>query len=320
VDPLQAARLRQEIQRWISPPGGDRSGRIAGRQISRLLWALDDANPRDDLMLSALAEAQCARHLLACGCTLQFEFPTASGRHADFRVEREGVVFYLHIKRLWTGRPRLADLPAALAAIERLPRPVSIAVRWCEHASAAALATIERQVSEFALQASAGDEHIVRDAEGAWLASARILAPTLGTHATVRSDEGDADAAAVTRAQRLLRRAFGQFMPGSPNVVWVVGDGPASAAALETALLGTVVERWDRFPPRGHRVAHGRADDGFWTRGQYAGCDLVAWLPMTDGEPPRLWRREEAQAAPGVDRIVHDALALGDPGYSSPTA
>ena len=60
---------------------------------------------------------------------------------------------------------------------------------------------------------------------------------------------------------------------------------------MENALLGTVIERWDRFPPRGHRVAHGRAEDGFWSRGQYEMSTLVAWFPIDASAPARVWER-----------------------------
>ena len=86
-------------------------------------------------------------------------------------------------------------------------------------------------------------------------------------------------------------------MPGSANVICVASDTAAACEAVETALLGSVIERWDRFPPRGHRVAHGRADDGFWSGGQCEMSSVVCWFPVDGSAPARVWQRA-APAAP----------------------
>ena len=105
----------------------------------------------------------------------------------------------------------------------------------------------------------------------------------------------------MPRVQRLLRKAYSQFMPGETNVVCLASDSAGALEAVETALLGTVVERWDRFPPRGQRVAHGRAEDGFWTRGQFAESELVSWFPVDSAVPACTWER------PGGTPTARDA-------------
>lgn len=275
----------------------------------RLVRALESAQPREDLHLSALAEAQFARKMLHAGCTLEFETATPSGRHADFKVELGETRFYVHIKRLWVSDAgEMEEIPAVLRRLEEVAHPVTVNVSWDASAPAPELTRMAVEAREFALQASVGDEMVVRDRDGSWVGRLRVAAPHTGSHVVVMADDAGASEAAISRAQRLLRRAFGQFMPGAPNVVCVVGDGPASAAALETALLGTVVERWDRFPPKGHRVAHGRAPDGFWTAGQYEGCDVVVWLPISDAQVARIWRRFDSVADVAVDDVLQTAL------------
>lgn len=289
-------------------------GRIAGRQVSRLLRALDDPSASEDLHLSALAEAQFARHMLNAGCTLEFEAPTPSGRSADFRVERDGISFYVHIKRLWVGNHEPARaMPDEFALIEQVERPLLLGVRWNSDATAGQRTRIANDMHEFATQASVGDELAVRDESGELLGSCRVLAPHAGTHVALRADYDTEEDAAIPRAQRVLRRAFSQFMPGALNVICVVGDGVASEHALETALLGSMVERWDLFPPRGKRVAHGRAHDGFWARGQFNGCDLVAWLPIDDHDATaRVWVREDATVDRRAERIMRESLGASD--------
>lgn len=271
---------------------------------------------RNEAHLSALAEAAFARRMLRAGCTLQKETPTPSGRHADFHIRHPQASFYVHIKRLWVNLPtEQPALPAPLCALHDIPRGVDLALTWDGGASPQAIEEMAVQVREFARQASVGDEFLARDHEGVQLGRCRIVGAHPGTHARVQAGDLSAMDEAVPRAQRLLRRAFSQFMPGAPNVICVVGDNPASHAALEVALLGTMTERWDRFPPRGHRVAHGRAPDGFWAHGRYESCHLACWMPLQDDQPGHLWRREGSTGETDVEEVMRLALR----GYS-PTA
>lgn len=301
--PIDVARLRAEILAWMSPPGGDHGGRVAGRQIRRLIEALERPSAREDLFLSSVAEAVLARRLLEAGCTIDFERPTSGGRHADFHVRAEGDEFYVHVKRI--ALPPSGDaarpLPPALADLAGIERPVAVALRWEPGAGPEDLATLRESLDAFVRQASVGDELVARADDGRWLGAARIVAPRASGGVELRTG-GDAGwEAAVPRVQRLLRKAYSQFMPGETNVVCLASDSAGALEAVETALLGTVVERWDRFPPRGQRVAHGRADDGFWSRGQFSESEAVSWFPVDAAAPARTWER------PGGSPSARDA-------------
>ena len=52
---------------------------------------------------------------------------------------------------------------------------------------------------------------------------------------------------------------------------------------------------------RGQRVAHGRAEDGFWSRGQFAESELVSWFPVDSAVPACTWER------PGGTPTARDA-------------
>jgi hypothetical protein len=304
--PVDVQRLREEILAWMTPPAGDRGGRIAGRQIRRLVEALERPSGREDVFLSSVAEAVLARRLLESGCRLDVEHPTAAGRHADFRVRCDGTDFFVHVKRIASpsAAGEAAALPEALLPVTRIARPVSVTVRWAPSSGAADLDALREALEPFVRQASVGEELVARRDDGGWIGSARIAAPSAGTHAVLRTGADAEWESAIPRVQRLLRKAYVQFMPGAVNAVCIVSDGAGALDAVETALLGTVVERWDRFPPRGHRVAHGRADDGFWSRGQYEMSDLVAWMPLDAAAPARVWER-----APGPLRDAERAAA-----------
>ena len=306
--PIDVRRLREEILSWMTPPSADRGGRVAGRQIRRLVEALDEPSGREDRFLSTVAEAVLARRLLEAGCAIDIERLTAGGRHADFYVRASNSVeCWVHVKRV--GAPHAMEpstpLPAVLSQLSATKRPVSIAVRWSPTAGDAQLLTLRNALEPFVREASVGDEVVVRAEDGAWLGAARIVAPTAEGTVTVRTGIDAGWEAAIPRVQRLLRKAYSQFMPGAVNVICIASDSPAAYDAVETALLGTIIERWDRFPPRGHRVAHGRAEDGFWARGQYEMSSLVAWFPVDGSAPAHIWER----APHGTPHVRDGAVA-----------
>lgn len=141
--------------------------------------------------------------------------------------------------------------------------------------------------------------------------SARILGPVPGGRLRIVPVGGGELDARISRFRRLLRRAHGQFLPEHPNLILfgTLAARPAAANlyALEAALLGTQVERWDRFPRKGHRVAHGRADDGFWHGRRHERSDFAGWFSAASdaGEEPGGWWDRESLAedrggAPGA--------------------
>jgi hypothetical protein len=306
--PIDTARLREEILAWMSPPPGDAGGRIAGRQIRRLIEALEHPSAREDAFLAAVAEAELARRLLVHGCSLAVEAPTAGGKHADFLVTHGDSRLYLHVKRLGVGVPAESTLPAELHALESITRPVAVVVRAAP-LDGARTARLAAALEPFVREASVGEEIAVRDEDGTWLGAARIAAPVAGTHCVLRGGPDAERDGAVPRVQRLLRKACTQFMPGATNVICIASDSDAGAEAVDTALLGSFIERWDAFPPRGQRVAHGRADDGFWAGGHFPESTVVCWMPVRRGSPGRVWVRPGARpAAERAAALVRDAL------------
>jgi len=309
--PIDVRRLREEILSWMTPPTADRGGRVAGRQIRRLVEALDEPSGREDRFLSTVAEAVLARRLLEAGCSIDIERLTAGGRHADFYVRAATVECWVHVKRV--GAPHAiestAPLPPILKGLSLINRPVAIAVRWSPTAGDEQLQTLRNALDPFVREASVGDEIVVRAEDGAWLGAARIVAPIADGTVSVRTGIDAGWEAAIPRVQRLLRKAYSQFMPGAVNVICIASDSPAAYDAVETALLGTIIERWDRFPPRGHRVAHGRAEDGFWARGQYEMSSLVAWFPVDGSAPARIWERAPHGTPHARDGAVASLMA-----------
>ncbi len=248
-----------------------------------------------------LAEAMVGRHLLAAGSEVAFEVPTPAGRTCDFRVGSGEQVFYLHVKRLaGRVRDRTLTITSRLRELEQDRRPCTASIRWRPDADDAAMLRLVAEAERFLLRASIGDELTVRDpVGGAEIGGVRIIGPGAGSRVTLVIGLPDGLGVAVPRVRRLLERAEAQFMPRATNVVLIAVEVPADRELVREALLGSHEERWDAFPPRGRRVAVGRAADGFWSGRRHAESRAAGWFVF---EPDRPLSVElEFRGSPSVD-------------------
>jgi hypothetical protein len=258
------------------------------------------------------AEAMVARQLLARGCELRFEVPTPQGKRCDFEVRHQGTTFYLHVKRLDADRPmrspgKLMAASSRLRALERISRPYIVQVRWHEQLSADQIKQLVAKAKEFILGARVGDEMTARDDHGRELGGVRIIAPWNGSHVnvTIGLPSGFIDQA--PRFRRLMHRAYQQFMPRALNLILIGSGHEDDLIDFESALLGSHIERWDAFPPRGKRVAHGRAADGFWNGQRHTESRYVGWFesaPERDEIDARVWIRNESTGDEDMKELV----------------
>lgn len=259
------------------------------------------------------AEALIARHLRSRGCTLQFEVPTPLDRRADFEVSRDGVRFCLHLKRLDTDRParRHLVISSRLRVLERIRRPYIVQVRWHEGLSDDQMQLLVQQAEPFIEQGHVGDEMVARDHDGREIGGVRILAPHPGQdggeHVNVAIGLPTGFIDLSPRMRRLLRRAHDQFMPKVANVIVLASSHDEDVADFDAALLGSHIERWDQFPPRGRRVAHGRAPDGFWHGRRFDDSSQAVWMkfdPRADDFRRRLYVRKETPSDDPVTALL----------------
>ncbi len=280
----------------------------ADPELGRVLWALENHSSRK-AFFDTYAEAVVARHLIQHGCEVRFEVPTPTGRRSDFEVRSRRHRFYLHLKRLDTdvaSHHRLS-VPARLRSLERINRPYVVQVRWHEGSTTAQLQRLVTQAGEFIAGAHIGDEMIARDDDGREIGGVRIIAPSPDQHVTVTIGLPDGFIDQAPRFRRLIHRAHQQFMPKETNVVVICSGHEDDVADFESALLGSHIERWDAFPPRGRRVAHGRAADGFWSDHRNADSRHACWFRLDAAAPalqPRLWTRDESPTGDGLDALL----------------
>src|SRR5206468_9817832 len=104
------------------------------------------------------------------------------------------------------------------------------------------------------------------------------------------------------------QRAYQQFMPRATNVIMICSGHVDDEADFETALLGSHIERWDAYPPRGKRAAHGRANDGFWHGQRFSESKFAGWFCFAPDQAEarmRLWSRDNMP----IDAAMKDLLA-----------
>jgi hypothetical protein len=284
-----------EIASWpVSQPG-----------LRRLVSHLEATAGRN-AFLDRFAEAMVARHLVSRGCALRAEVPTPAGKTADLEVAPAGggdPPFFLHVKRLNTDRPfrRRLTVSSRLRSLERILRPYVVSIHLRDEVSDQQVRRFVASATQFIRHARVGDELMVHDEHtGAEIGGCRIVAPCEGGHVNLAIGLPTGFIDESPRMQKLMRRAYRQFMPRGLNVILIGSSHPRDADDFESALLGSHVERWDAFPPQGRRIASGRAADGFWSGRQFADSLAAGWFlfnPRAEGLQSRLWIREGAGAA-----------------------
>jgi hypothetical protein len=320
---LNPAVLR-DVAAWNQRGGG----------LARLHGHLE-ATLNEKAFFDRWAEAMVARHLLHCGGEIETELQTPSGRTADLHVRLPGAGraaaaaphsratagagegFYIHVKRLNTDRPfrRRLAVSSRLRSLERINRPYVVSIHLEEGAGDEQVRRFVTSATEFIRHARIGDELMVHDdRSGEAIGGCRIVAPYEGTHVNLALGLPSGFIDEAPRMQKLMRRAYLQFMPRAWNVIMIGSPHPQDAADFESALLGSHVERWDTFPPRGRRIAHGRAEDGFWSQRRFAESSAAAWFlfhPRAEHLDARLWVREDGRQDEAMIATLRTLLHRG---------
>lgn len=284
-----AASLEDSIESAMPRAGGATSGGLVDATTHRLA--------------GRLVEAAFGLRLLRQGFEVEREVRGPRGRTCDFVARRDGVTFAFHLKQVeWMhGTGAIDPISSRIErSLERVRRGWIVGWRRRADLDPDAVASLVAVAREFILGAGVGEEFRSLDARGRELAAARILAPrSSGTVRLIRLESLDLEER-VDRLRRLLNKAALQFLPRATNVI-VFGiptprPTPDLEVALDASLFGTIVERWDRFPPRGERVAHGRAGDGFWEGARVPDSRLAGWfsaVASTRALPGGWWSRTE---------------------------
>lgn len=264
--------------------------------------------------LDSFAEALVALNARRCGCSIEVEVPTPSGKTCDLLLQRDGVKLYVHVKRLGVSKPRKRRLKISsrLRILEQIEKPWVVKIRWHEELQDDSMQYYVIQAASFIETARLGDEHVVRNSDGVELGGVKIVAPhdEKNVSLVIGLPSGFVDE--TPRIDRLLHRAQKQFMPKEANIILVCTPHKEGAGDVENALFGSHIERWDAHPAKGERVAHGRSADGFWQSNQMAESQMTGWFwlaPMHDEYQGKLWLREGCSVSSTTVALAKDIFA-----------
>ncbi|MCH2133365.1 MAG: hypothetical protein MK116_06405 [Phycisphaerales bacterium] len=247
--------------------------------------------------MDACAEAIVADQFDRQGCELAVEVPTPNGKSCDLRVRRDGLEFFVHIKRLHSARrSRRIRISPRLRVLEGIRRPWLVRVRWADGLSDADMQELVVRCSDFLHHARVGDELTVRSEQGRELGGIRVVAPWEGKTVSLAIGLPEGFQERGERIRRLMDRATRQFMPKSTNIVLVATPYADDLADFDSALLGSNVEQWDAARAPGQRVNWGRAEDGFWQGRAREMSRVMGWFrfrPLAEGLQCTLRFRDE---------------------------
>ncbi len=266
-------------------------------------------------------EACFGARAIELGCEVEREVPGPEGRTCDFLLRKGDLALAVHLKRLEAiGEVPPPPLAAWERAIEQMPRGLVASIRRPHRLPERTTRWLAPRLREFLEHARVGEERLFRDDDDRPVAQVRIVGPNdAGRVRIVPASTTDLDAR-VVRFRRLLRRAYRQFLPGVENLVLFgtvrATADPEARIALADALLGTPMERWDRFPMLGDRVAHGRGTDGFWESKRHAASRLAGWFAAESAaatEAGRWWLRPREHPADTMLGFVHEVVGPPEP-------
>ncbi len=281
-------------------------GRLGDLDRRTLEHRFDAAN-RPARRDAVRGEIEVVVRFLGLGARVSTEITGPEGPPVDLRVTLDELTFAVHVKRLGRAPAPGKPVPAAFESLQDVPRPYIAGIEW--HGDEPA-PNARNDARDFLLAARLGDRCLLRDVHDRPAGTIELLAPTgeIDGHLEVRSIGDPLVAAAfVDRAGRHLRRAYRQFAPGIENVIVLAGGGATAGDLVDLALLGGHVERWDRLPRIGQRVAHGRDDRGLWTGRRYDRSRIVAWCPLVIRQG-RVWTRESGDPPAAVVNAVSRAM------------
>jgi hypothetical protein len=281
-------------------------GRLGDLDRRTLEHRFDAAN-RPARRDAVRGEIEVVVRFLQLGARVSTEITGPEGPPVDLRVMLGDLTFAVHVKRLGPAPAPGRPVPTAFESLQDLPRPYVAGIEW--HGGEPAENACD-DAREFLFAARLGDRCLLRDVDDRSAGTIELLAPTGEVDGRLRlKSMGDplAAAAFVERAGRHLRRAYRQFAPGMENVIVLAGGGATAGELVDLALLGGHVERWDRLPRVGQRVAHGRDDRGLWTGRRYDRSRIVAWCPLVIREG-RVWTREGVDPPANVVTAVRRAI------------
>jgi hypothetical protein len=278
-------------------------------ELGKLVSRLDKSS--GEQLFDTYAEVLVARHLLRQQCCLRVEVCAPSRRSADFEVLRDGLSFFVHVKRLATdgATRKQLDISMRVRSLEKVMRPLvaSLSFRWDLRDDEMQL--FVKQAKAFLKRGIAGQRTVIKKADGAELGECTIEREWSGDHVKLMIvDHAVRSSDSFSRPHKCLSKAYKQFMPNAVNVILVTRGWSEDTEDFESALLGT--ERATVLPD-GTVEKIERLKDGFWSKQEHPESQVAGWIdpfPSLEGFRSTVWWRSRDRWDPVLERLIAEAL------------
>ena len=263
--------IKDELDAWRADPE-------LAKLHDRLLSHNDDQK-----FLDTCAEVMLARHLQHSGCSIRVEVPNEEGRGADLVARNASMTFAVHIKRLNTDQAmqKQLNISERLRDLEKIARSVYVSVSLDHDLTDVEMQRFVAEVKRFVAKADIGDSMGVRDGTGQKLGTCTIVRSWNGGHVRLVPQFAVRRGDDRARIKKLLRGAYGQFVPNLINVIMVTGCWDDDIEDFERALLGTTFEERDGIGPGSRVIRSGRDSDGFWSGGRFSDSLTAGWFSFS---------------------------------------
>ena len=277
-------------------------------ELSKLVFRLRRSS--DEQLFDIYSEIMVARHLQSHKCGLRVEVSTPCGRSADFEAIREGLTFYVHVKRLGmdgTTRQQIR-ISSRTRSLEKINRPFVVSLSFLRALSNTEMEDFVKQAKTFLEQGSIGDRRAFKNQDGVVTGECEIHCEWKGNHVTRIVCPPMSSSDAFKRCYRQLREAYHQFMPGAVNVILLTGGWGEELEDLEAALIG---------PERASVLADGtvvnleRLPNGFWSRKKHPASEVAGWFSISSNlETLRfnMWHRNDTSLSPAMLELLSEVL------------
>jgi len=283
----------QEIEGWVNHP-----------ELKKLVLRLDESS--DDHFLDTYAEILIASKLLEHKCYLYYEVPTSGRKSADFKAVRDGLNFFVHVKRLATDEATQKQFnisKRALVTLEKIVRPLVVSLSFTRDLCDEEMQQFVKEAARFLKKASVGQHISIEGKNRVELGECLIVSESCGQCVTLMVRYASSSADARLRLCDRLSDAYKQFQANAVNVILVNGDWLGDVDEFENALLGT--SHTALLADGGVKME--RKVDGFWSQAKHPDSNLAGWfnfLPSREGISSRCWTRSRETLNPAI----HDLL------------
>jgi hypothetical protein len=278
-------------------------------ELDKLVSRLEKST--DERFFDTYTEIQVAYRLLQHGCRIAVEVPTPRGRSADFRVLRDELSFFIHVKR--SGLEGIVfkhlNISKRVRDLERIERPLAVHLSFRKNLDDQEMQYFVKEAATFLRTGQCGERKKILSKEGTEFGECIIDREVKGTRVKLEFKCFAAWASdGFKRFYALMRDAYKQFMPDTLNVILVTSGYSDDAEDFNNALLGT--ECVTLSPDFGIEKTE-RLGDGFWSKQKHSDSQVAGWIAPSLGQArSHIYFRCNERIDPALRSFIQEVLGM----------